>query len=221
MAERGTKQASAGTRSTESGTRPRPGGRAAKVVAAVQAAALELLAERGYAGVEIPEIAARAGVNRTTIYRRWPSKADLVLDIMLAEMRDRVPTPDTGSFRSDLAQLLGSIADVLTQPGAREAFQILAAQSDVDADYAAMRRRFWKERFAASGAIVERAIARGEIAAGASPRAVLELGSAPLYFRILALGEPVDAAAIADLADWVTAQDFSHPLLRRAVRRKR
>lgn len=194
--------------------RQRPGGRAAKVVATVRAATLELLAERGYAGIEIPEIAERAGVNRTTIYRRWPSKADLVLDIMLAEMRDKVPTPDTGSFRGDLERLLTSIADVLAQPAALGSFQILAAQRDPNSDYADMRRQFWEERFAVSGAIVDRAVERGEIPAGVSPRAVLELGSAPLYFRILALGETVDPAAVSDIAGWVARQDFGQPAFR-------
>lgn len=218
MAKRDTATPPAGLPGKRGASRPRPGGRAAKVVAAVRTATLELLAERGYAGAEIPEIAERAGVNRTTIYRRWPSKADLVLDIMLAEMRDKVPTPDTGSFRGDLEQLLGSIADVLAQPAALGSFQILAARRDPDSDYADIRRRFWEERFAVSGAIVDQAVERGEIPAGVSPRAVLELGSAPLYFRILALGETVDAAAVRDIAERVARQDFGQPDFRESGR---
>lgn len=198
---------SAASETQRAGTRP--GGRATKVVAAIHKAALELLAERGYAGVEIPEIAARAGVNRTTIYRRWPSKPDLMLDIMLSEMRAKVPTPDTGSFEGDLAQLLASIAEVLMQPLTQDLFHAFAMRRDIDPDYEAMRSAFWEERFAVSGNIVARAIARGEIPAGASPRDVLEAGSAPLYFRILALGETVDAGAIAALAKRVARQDFT------------
>lgn len=216
MAGDDTTTSPAGKDGTESVARRRPGGRSTKVVAAVRAAAMELLAERGYAGVEIPEIAARAGVNRTTVYRRWPSKADLVLDIMLADIRAKVPTPDTGSFQEDLTRLLTSIADVLSHPAAQGLFQILAAQRDADTEYSDMRRRFWDERFAVSGAIVARAIERGEIPVGVSPRAVLEAGSAPLYFRILALGETVDPDAAGEIAAWVAAQDFQQPIFRGA-----
>ena len=194
-------------------SRSRPGGRAATVVAAVRKAAFELVAERGYDAVEIPDIAARAGVNRTTVYRRWRSKAELLSDALLDDMRAKVPTPDTGSFRGDLEQLLASIARVLGDPALRGVFHILAGGSDSDASGAAAKTRFWDERFAISGEIVSRAIARGEVPADVSPRAVLELGAAPLFYRILILGERVDEKAAAEIAAWVVGQELrSFPL---------
>lgn len=184
----------------------RPGGRAAKVVAAIRLALFELLAEKGYDGFEIPDIALRAGVNRTTIYRRWPSKADLVLAFLLEEMRARVPTPDTGSFQTDLAEMLASIATVLTDPVIRSVFHILSSRSDKQTIGA--RATFWEQRLTISGEIVSRAIARGELPDGVSPRAVLELGAAPLFYRILVLGVPMDTLMIHNLAEWVARQDL-------------
>ncbi len=190
-------------------TRARPGGRAAAVVAAVRKAAFELLIERGYEGVEIPDIAVRAGVNRTTIYRRWPTKSELLLDIMRGEVQAKVPTPDTGSFKGDLTELLVSIARVLADPIMQNLFHMMSVRVDSDDQTAKAREEFWSERFAASGQIVTRAIARGEVGEGVSARAVLELGGAPLFYRILILGEPVDHRATADIAAWVVGQNLA------------
>lgn len=190
------------------GPQLRPGGRATKVVAAIRQAVFELLAERGYDDIEIPEIASRAGVNRTTVYRRWPSKAELVLQIMLDEMRAKVPTPDTGTFQGDLEDVLRSIVRVLADPAVRSLFHVLATNPDIVADNAKARSAFWARRFSVSGEIVLRAVKRGELPNGVSSRAVLELGAAPLYYRILALGESVDDPTISELAAWVARQDL-------------
>lgn len=190
------------------GRRARPGGRSAAVVAAVRKATYELLAERGYAGLEIPDIAARAGVNRTTVYRRWPTKAELLLDVLLQDMATRVPTPDTGSFQQDLEQLLLHIARLLRDPAMRGLFHLLADMPDDEAT-ASIKARFWDERLAVSGQIVSRAIVRGDVADGVSPRAVLELGAAPLFYRMLILGKVVEEADVAHIAQWVARQDLT------------
>src|SRR5688572_31365663 len=91
---------------SEASRRPRPGGRSARVRAAVLAATLELLAERGYEGAELPEIARRAGVHPTTVYRRWDTKAKLVGEALLEQAATLSPTPDTGALRTDLERLL-------------------------------------------------------------------------------------------------------------------
>src|SRR5262245_26978742 len=84
----------------------RPGGRSARVRAAVLGAALDVLAERGFEALEVPEVAARAGVSASTIYRRWTSKGRLAGEALLERARPLSPTPDTGALRSDLEQLL-------------------------------------------------------------------------------------------------------------------
>ena len=82
---------------------PRGRPRSEQADRAIMAAALELLAERGLAGMSIEEVAARAGVGKATIYRRWSSKGALALDAFLAEFEQQQPLPDTGSLRGDLA----------------------------------------------------------------------------------------------------------------------
>src|SRR5580658_8453688 len=74
----------------------RPGGRSARNRAAVLDAAVELLAEASYDDLSMENIAARAGVHKTTVYRRWPTKADLVADAIRARSQAVVPLPDTG-----------------------------------------------------------------------------------------------------------------------------
>jgi AcrR family transcriptional regulator len=186
----------------------------------VRSAAYELLAERGYEAIEIPDIAARAGVNRTTVYRRWRSKAELLLDVVLDDMRAKVPTPDTGSFEGDLKALLKSIAKALGDPGLRNLLHLLVGRPGTDGPGAAALARFWNERLAISGEIVSRAIACGEVDGDVSPRAVLELAAAPLFYRILILGEVVDDRAATEIAAWVIGQDLKRfPLPGGASRR--
>ena len=73
---------------------------------AILTAAVELLAERGLAAMSIEEVAARAGVGKATIYRRWPSKGLLALDAFVAVFREQQPLPDTGTLRGDLIAAL-------------------------------------------------------------------------------------------------------------------
>ena len=93
----------------------RPGGRTARVRAAVIAATLAELAERGYSGVSLDGVAARAEVHKTTIYRRWRAKETLVLDAMLEQAGQTVAIPDTGSLRGDLLELARRSAAIQTR----------------------------------------------------------------------------------------------------------
>src|ERR1700752_2097437 len=68
---------------------------------AILQAAAEVLAERGLAGMSIEEVASRAGVGKTTIYRRWTSRGTLALDAFLAEFQGQQPLPDNGSLHDD------------------------------------------------------------------------------------------------------------------------
>src|SRR5476649_2638635 len=80
----------------------RPGGRSARVQAAVHQATRELVELHGRAGVTVPAIAARAGVTPSTIYRRWGELGDLLADVALARMRPEGEPADTGSVAADL-----------------------------------------------------------------------------------------------------------------------
>lgn len=183
-----------------SSSRPRPGGRSARVVAAAHAAALEVLRDVGYDGLQLADVAKRAEVNKTTVYRRWPTKAALVGDLMAQFTRSAVATPDTGALQSDLELLLTEIADALEDRAVRAVLYAALAAGDSNDDIVAALTGFWAERFARSGEIVERACLRGELPVGVDPRTFLEMASGPIYFRALFSDDDVDRRFIEEVA---------------------
>jgi AcrR family transcriptional regulator len=159
----------------------------------VLGATVEILAGEGYEHLSVESVAARAGVHKTTVYRRWPTKADLVADAVRERAQQLVPVPDTGTLAGDLRALARSIAgNIGSDVGTRMARTLIAA-AVVSDEIAATQREFWAERFALTGVIVERAIARDELPPRTDARFVLETLIGPLYVRLLLTGEPIDA----------------------------
>jgi AcrR family transcriptional regulator len=178
----------------------RPGGRSARVRAAVLSATLEVLVETGYDAMSVDAVAARAGVHKTTVYRRWPTKAALVAAAAADRSEQLVPVPDTGSLVGDLTALGHSIADNLSSElGSALARTIIAAAS-ASAEVAEVNREFWTVRLALTETIVDRAVDRGEVSADVDRRAVIETLIGPIYVRLLLTGEPFDAPFVADVA---------------------
>lgn len=175
----------------------RTGGRAASVVARVHNAVRELLTEVGYEGLQLPDVAARAGVNKTTVYRRWPTKRDLVTDLLLSLSDHDLPRADTGDLRNDLVALLKDVAELLRTPLMQA---MVRASLDGAVDQEA-RQSFWAERMHRSSVIIERAIERGELPKGADARSILEHAASPIYFRLLITGEPVTDHDIGRFAE--------------------
>lgn len=183
----------------------RPGGRAERVRTAVLRAVSEMLTEVGYDGVSNEEVATRAGVHRTTVYRRWPSKAELVADAVGLHADDHVPIPDTGSLEADLLALAGAVArNIGSAGGARRARSIVAAAATSD-ELADTMHRFMDERIARAESIVERAVARGELAAGTDPRVVIEPIVGAIWFRLLLTGEAIDDGFVQSVTSMVCA----------------
>src|SRR5687767_15007682 len=95
---------------------PRPGGRSARVREAVLSATTAVLAEDGYERLSIETVAVRAGVHKTTVYRRWPTRAQLVVDALQERSERNVPVPDTGTFAGDLDALARSVVANIGSP---------------------------------------------------------------------------------------------------------
>ncbi|KAF0845335.1 TetR/AcrR family transcriptional regulator [Nocardia caishijiensis] len=191
-----------GSASTEvpPGPRKRTGGRSARVRKSVLTATLEQVTEHGIEGLTIGDVAARAGVAETTIYRRWGTRTALIADAVSELAATGNPAPDTGALRTDLRVLAEQVAHLISNPGiARLVGTTIALSTDPEVD--AARRRFWNDRFEKSSHIITKAIERGELAAHVDPREVLETLSAPLYFRILVGEKPIDDAFIARCID--------------------
>lgn len=174
----------------------RPGGRAALVVAAVRRATEELLEEVGYEGLVLTEVAARAQVNKTTVYRRWPNKVDLVTDLFLAHTAQQDVGRDTGSLLGDLTALLQDVVSNLNNPAARAVLSVLIGGA-LDEEARGAREAFWAERFRRSAAIVERAAERGELPRDTDARLLVEDACSPVYYRLLITGEAVTDTDIA------------------------
>lgn len=187
----------------------RPGGRSARVRADAIAATLAELAEEGYSSLSLESIARRAGVHKTTLYRRWGTREALVLEAMLARAGERIVVPDTGSLREDLLELVRTAAANASTPEVAAMARAVAAEAPHDATLAAANHRFWAERLALDAVIVERAIARGEVAAGTEPARVIEAVIGPIHLRLLLTGEPVDRSflegIVAIVVDGVAA----------------
>lgn len=183
----------------------RPGGRTARTADAVYAATISELSARPYADISVETIAARAGVHKTTLYRRWGSKAELVAQALAGAAAAAIEVPDTGQAESDLRALSRSVGAVLADPGGAAITRGLLAGAAESAEIAALMDRFWATRLAAISVIVDRAEVRGEIPRGTDAAGFLNAMAAPLYYRLLVTREPVterdaDRAAAAALA---------------------
>ncbi|MEV6070513.1 TetR/AcrR family transcriptional regulator [Nocardia sp. NPDC052001] len=186
----------------------RPGGRTARVREAVLHAAGDLLAERGYAHLDLGEVAARAEVGKTTVYRRWRTPAGLVADLLVDMAETSLPHSDTGSLRGDLLANARLVTKTLTDPRQGRLFRALIAAGTTDDTAAAALHAFYDTRLVEWSPCVEYAVTRGEIPSGTDPRAVLSAVSAPLYYRLLTSAAPPDeAAATAAVAAAVIAAE--------------
>ncbi|HSL56495.1 MAG TPA: TetR-like C-terminal domain-containing protein [Acidimicrobiales bacterium] len=181
----------------------RPGGRSARIRAAVLEAALAELAERGDTGISLEAVAARAGVHKSTIYRRWGTPSALVLDALLERSDATVEVADEGTLGADLRRLLEGVRANLSDPAGRS----VAVATVADRDDAAREGAgaFWADRLARAAVIVERAIARGELPDDLAAAAVVELAVAPLFFRVLVRHGEVDDALIDQVIEVLVA----------------
>jgi AcrR family transcriptional regulator len=187
------------------------------VRSSVLEAALEELATGGVGAFSIEGVAKRAGVHKTTLYRRWGTRENLLLDALLEQGRERVPIPDTGSLRDDLVAYGEAIVASLGLPTTEAAVRAIASIGDPDAPLAQAARRFWSARVELAGAMVERAIARGELPPETDAPVVVEALLGPIYFRLLMSREALDKRFVRDLADLISGAAASPRARRRAA----
>ncbi len=198
--------------------RRRPGGRSARVQAAVLAAVVEELLAVGYGKLSFESVAARAGVHRTTVYRRWATREALVADALLTQRRGEVPMPDTGSVRADLRLLAGAVAADIVSPVGEGLLRTLISGAGRVPEMTAAAQQFWNTRFALASSVVVRAIERGELPRGTDPQLLIEVLIAPLYLRLLVTCRPVTDGYVDQLVRLVVggAQAGAAPVVERA-----
>ncbi|MCC3764175.1 TetR/AcrR family transcriptional regulator [Glycomyces sp. TRM65418] len=169
---------------------------------AIAAATRELLAERGYAKLTVDAVASRAGVGKAAIYRRFATKQEMIFAAAVHDM-DEPPPPDSGSLRGDLAALCRTIAGQLSSAAPDVVHGLLA---DLHGD-TGLGARFnatfiERERFVID-TVLDRAVARGELAARPDAATVHALLLGPIFFWILILSGDHDA--LPDLGRTVAA----------------
>jgi AcrR family transcriptional regulator len=171
----------------------RPGGRSARVRDAVHDAVVELLAA-GEIDVAIPKIAERAGVNPTSIYRRWGSRDNLLLDAAVTRLRATSPIPDTGSLRGDLAGWAEGVERAMRDRRGQILLRALVATMAPDQEPVEYLRARGDDLQAA----LDKAAARGEPVPTVDE--VLDFVLAPLYLRVL-FRRPVEPGTGARLVE--------------------
>lgn len=171
--------------------RPRDAGVEARVL---EAAMTEMRA-RGYDGLSVDRVAERAGVAKTTIYRRWPSKAELVM-AMITELTSGVPFDPSGDPRGDLTEFVAGIAAALDAiPTTLVADLVAAAAREPRVGEGV--RALWADRHSTVAAAIAQAQADGSMPAYADPRVIVDQLVGALYYRLLVTGEPIDPAYVS------------------------
>ncbi|MFG2750243.1 TetR/AcrR family transcriptional regulator [Streptomyces xanthophaeus] len=173
----------------------RPGGRTARVRASVLRAAGDMLAESGYHGLDLTEVARRAEVGKTTVYRRWGTVAGLVADLLTDMAEQSSPRTETGSLLEDLRANADLVRRTLSDPRQGALFTSVIAAATGDAKTAEALHAFYEVRVAEWAPCVEQAVDRGELPEGTDAAEVVRAVSAPLYYRLLTSGAPLDEAA--------------------------
>lgn len=186
----------------ESEVRRRPGGRSARVRRDVLDATMELLLEKGVDRLTVGEVATRAGVHETSIYRRWGTRDKLLIDALLTNSEQHLPIPDTGSLLGDLTAFATELTKYLSdQPGAALTRTMAGASDDPAVEET--RNQFWQARMDKASVMITNAIERGELPDTTDPRLALEMLVAPIHFRTLLTHQPLDTTLPRQLAELV------------------
>ncbi|MEH2379778.1 MAG: TetR/AcrR family transcriptional regulator [Nostoc sp.] len=174
-----------------------PSGRPRSIHAdqAILQATLDLLAEVGYESMSIEAIASRAGVGKTTIYRRYTSKEELVADA-IESLRDDLAIPDTGSFWGDMDILINNAAKKIDSPLGRQTLALIISTASSNPQFAEVYwTKYTKLRREAFAKILQRAKSRSEIHKDADVDLIIDLVSGSLYYALIfkPTTEPVEA----------------------------
>ncbi|WP_121745325.1 TetR/AcrR family transcriptional regulator [Streptomyces sp. E2N166] len=183
----------------------RPGGRTARVRSAVLRAAGDALAEHGLAGLDLADVARRAEVGRTTVYRRWGTPANLVADLLTDMAEQSLPRTETGTLLGDLRANARLVRRTLADPRQGALFRAMIAAATCDEQAAAALHRFYDVRVTEWEPCARQAVERGELPEGTDTREVVRAVSAPLYYRLLTTDEPLDEATADRAAEAAAA----------------
>jgi AcrR family transcriptional regulator len=173
------------------------------VVEKVLRATAEELGRVGYSALRVEDIATRSSVNKTTIYRRWPTKVDLI-SAAIRHFTELPTPPDTGSLRADIVALLKYTAAKVQTPAGRgivRTIQLERVHPEIELVTRQIKAEHWKLR----RSVIERGIERGDLPANVDVELLIELMFAPVMRRIAVLHRVADVAYVEKVVDIVLA----------------
>ncbi len=165
-------------------------------------ATLDELARVGYAALSVETVAERAGVNKTTVYRRWPTKTDLVGAAVKREADTALCSADTGSLRSDMIAILAEIRDMLSTRRGQALIRMILAEG-LTPEVAALMNEIRKSKESGPKATVARAVARGELPRGTDVEMVFSMLVGSLQHLLFFHHETPTNHRIAQIVDLV------------------
>jgi AcrR family transcriptional regulator len=172
---------------------------------------LQLLQEHGYDRLTVDAVAVAARASKATVYRRWPSKAELVLAAFIEGIRQVAVPPDTGTLRSDLLQL----GEMVCEQGRQHASTIRAVLVEVSRNPAlndAMQHQFLEQRKALIHHVLHQAVDRGEIDDAAVSDELWDLLPGYLIFRSIIPSRPPTDHTVEALVDHVIIPSLTRPI---------
>jgi len=178
----------------------RPLVRGEPVVQSVLSITLDELARVGFASLRVEDVATRAKVNKTTVYRRWSTKASLVRAALLSIVGGDIHVPDTGSLRGDLVEIGHQLAELATSPRWRSIIRMVFTESP-DSELRAIAQSLRDSYEPEMHKLIAGAVARGEVPDLAAGVLALETFDAAIQFRLFVSQVGVDARFIERLAD--------------------
>jgi AcrR family transcriptional regulator len=177
--------------------------RSAEADDAILDAALDQFCEFGYDGLSVERVASCAGVAKTTIYRRYPTKLDLVM-AALERAKEGVRVPEgSGSLREDLLDMARSYLAMFESPSIGRAIPMLLASKARSDELAGAHADFVRARRAPGYELIREGIDRGELPRGTDPTMVADLLFGAIFTRVFVTGQPIDDAYLGALVDLV------------------
>jgi AcrR family transcriptional regulator len=180
--------------------------RSARSDKAILDATRELLAEGGVRDLTVEGVAARAGVAKTTIYRRWRGKHELALAVLIDMVEQVVATPDLGDTRAELVSFVDAAVTILGSTIMGRVMQGLVSDLASDPELAkAFQDKVVAMRIAEADRLLARGIERGDLRADTDVELAHELLFGPVYYRLLLSGAPLDKGLAGRVVDAVMA----------------
>jgi AcrR family transcriptional regulator len=203
-------------------SRPRGRPRSEPKRQAILDSTLALIDSRGFTGVSVDRIAEHAGVGKATIYRWWPNKAALTMDVILSNFDAAIPDPPTGSVRQDLATHLRQMIRIFRSARTGPLIAGVLAEAQHDHELAAeVYARVQAPRRAGAKRILEDGIARGELRTDLDRDAVLDAIYGPLYYRFLVTHQRMSSRYADTVLDHIWPEITAQPTRRAARNTKR